>query len=114
MVNAGVKTRFDRQRGQYKARHDEALKEFAEASPLSGTAILPDGAKATVRGARKGGAALIVLRPEKLDRDFYYRARVQPSTRGRLKLELINLTNGQSMPGQRGGVLVYPDQARSE
>jgi hypothetical protein len=106
---SGIRRTFDTSRGAYAKRYAESVKQLAEdATPIAGTAGLPNGSRVQVDGVRAAdGAGLLTVRPAK-GGEFFYQANFRNRKDGGLDVTLRNLATGRKIHVLRGYLLVRP------
>jgi len=106
---SGISREFDTKRGAYARHYAESVKELGEdATPVVGTAGLPNGTRVDVEGVRTtDGTGLVTVRPPK-GGEFFYRAAFRNRKDGGLDVTLRNLATGRKVHVLRGYLLVRP------
>lgn len=95
--DAGLRRQFDRNRGAYAARYEEAVAKLGEkGTPVSAAASVPRGGKATVEGVRTGdGKGFVTVRVLQSRARFYYAAQFSEGKDGRTRVKLLHLVTGK-------------------
>jgi len=109
LEDAGIRQQFERPRGEYARRYEDALDALGSAArSVRGTAYLGDGSKAEIEGARAAdGEGVVTVRPLKRGGEFRYRAQFADRKDGRISVKLFHLKTGRPLVAQRS-VLLYP------
>jgi hypothetical protein len=107
---SGIEREFDRARGAYAARYEEAVEKLADgASEMKGYSYLPTGARVQVEGVRTAeGTGYVAISNPKNGGEFFYRAAFTRLPDRRVKMELFHLVTGNPVRVTRKGLLLYP------
>ncbi|MFN3650750.1 MAG: hypothetical protein ACK47B_14340 [Armatimonadota bacterium] len=101
--------KFDRDRGAYEKRYEQAAAALGEeAREIAGTGLLVTGAKAVVEGLYgEGGEGVVTVRHPR-GGEYFYGATLTRKRDGRVSVKLYHLVTGRPIRAMRGGFLLYP------
>lgn len=102
---SGIRQEFDRNRGVYAAKYEEAIKKLGEkVETVTGTTTVPPGGRATVEGVRTpDGKGFVTVKVHQSRARFYYGAQFSQGKDGRTQLKLTHLVTGK--PVRTAGTL---------
>jgi hypothetical protein len=103
---SGIRQSFDRNRGLYAAKYDEAVEKLGDkAEKLQGSTVVPLGGRSTVELVRAGEKAYATVKVHQSRGEFFYRAEMKDAANGKLQVKLLHLVTGRPMRGASGGTL---------
>lgn len=120
LTDSGLRRDFDRNRGLYEARYEEAVEKLgSRGTPVTGSTVVPLGGRAAVEGVRTAeGKGYVTIRVLQSRARFFYAAQFSDGKNGRTRVKLLHLVTGKPVrvageslelrSGAEGGV-----QARS-
>lgn len=110
LSQSGLRQEFDRNRGLYGARYEEAVERLGDkAQPVQGTTRVPIGGRATVEGVRTAdGKGFVTVRVLQSRARFYYGAEFSEGKNGRTKVKLIHLVTGRPVRANGGALELTP------
>ncbi|HTE19672.1 MAG TPA: hypothetical protein VK689_15000 [Armatimonadota bacterium] len=114
LLNASSVTQeFDRNRGLYGVRYEEAVERLGEgARKVEGTALLQSGVRAAITGARAAdGKGFVSVKPLRYGGEFFYSAEFKSRKDGRMDVKLFHLATGRPLRANHGALLLQPGGA---